>query len=790
MKKKTLVMLPILLLTATVLPFAAKTVVANASEKTDELIAPQTYEEYLPLTAPTDVAVSENYTAISDGNSIYIYDRQDGEYRKYAHGESGIPENTVTKLQFDEYGTLYFLDSSVSTNFYTLNVETGAETKIDLACGTFTVHGNDLYFTNAQEDLYTVSLGGESFTPVSLQYSGVSSLAFWNGELYFIRADYHLMKIDPKSNSAPDPSKAIFATFSSQIHHIAIGDGILACTSAAGELLTYALPQVHDSDLLFKSEKDGFSAVCAFGKHVYSIASNDAAILQYSTQTHAFTDFEISASSDSLHRLNGATETYLAGDKLFIADNGNERISVFNRKTETFETPIVATLSPSFLSADESTLLIANAEKAILYSLKAETYGEQIKQFSAFNGRLVGTANVYGTYYLISENNYAYALKGNAETGEWTLTETKKTSTRYPMALTADVYGNLYILSGCDVYRFTEAQFTSSSEAGEKVCENLPVATTKLAVDYNGTVYALASNAHAESALYRGDGTVFDFDDPLVYYEDKTATPRINSFAIGVEENETYLLCEGNYLMKSSALNLPTVKTIKVNGADEKIFENASAEFTVVKTSENALLVEFNLETLGGAEHFPYVALQRGSAQKTALKIGETDKYYLLAEYDQSAGAYRTYLALRSSCAPLEADDYRKEYSAEEQKTGYITSAITLYKFPYLTELLKSGELERGACVTILGEINELDHAYFHVALESENGEIKTGYIPQAFVTDFSGLPPTSETIEVGETENDDSVWRLAYLLLGFAVICILSDYLLLRKKKGGDDYE
>ncbi len=786
MNKKTLTLLPIFLLTATVLPFAAKTVEAKASAKTDELIAPQTYEEYLPLTAPTDVAVSENYTAIADGNYIYIYDRQDGEYRKYTHGEESVPENTVTKLQFDEYDTLYFLDSSVSTNFYTLNVETGAESKIDLACGTFTVHGSDLYFTNAQEDLYTASLGGASLAPKSLHYSGVSSLSFWNGELYFIRADYHLMKIDPKSQSAPDPSKAIFATFSSQINHIAIGDGVLACTSAAGELFTYALSQVRDSDMLFKSEKDSFSAVCAFGNHVYTIASNDATILQYSTETNAFTDFEISASSDSPHRFNGGVETYLAGDRLFIADNGNERVSVYNRKTQTFENAINATLPPSFLSADETTLLIANAEKVILYSLKEETYGEPIGQFSAFNGNLVGTASVYGTYYLISENNYAYALKPNAESGEWSLTETKKTSSRYPKALTADVYGNLYILSGTDVYRFPEAGFTSPNEAGEKVCENLPTTTTKLAVDYNGAVYALAS-----SAIYREDGTVFDFDDPLVYYDDENATPTINSFAIGVEENETYVLCEGNYLIKSTALSLPTVKTIKVNGVDEKIFENANAEFTVVKTSENALLVEFDLQALGGAEHFPYLSLERGSEERTALKIGETERYYLLAEYNQKAGAYKTYLALRSSCTPLNAGDYRTEYSTEEQKTGYITSAITLYKFPYLTELLKSGELERGAMVTVLGEINELDHTYYHVAFESENGEIKTGYIPQAFVNDFSGLPPKSETIEKGETESDlDSVGRLAYLLLGFAAICILTDYLLLRKKKGGDDYE
>ncbi len=787
MKKKTLVTLPILLLTATVLPFAANVVEAEASGKTEKLIAPQTYEEYLPLTAPTDVAVSENYTAIADGNFIYIYDRQDGEYRKYTHGEESAPENAVTKLQFDEYGTLYFLDSSVSTNFYTLNVETGSEQKIDLACGTFTVHGNDLYFTNAQKQLYYASIANSTVSQtVSLKWDKVSSLSYWNGELYFIFADYYLMKIDPKLSADPNPSKDTFAMFSSQINRIAIENGVLACTSAAGELFTYALSQVNDTDRLFQSEKEGFSGVCAFGNYVYTIATNDATVLQYSMETNAFTDFEISSSSDSHRRLNGATETYLAGDKLFIADNGNERVSVYNRKTESFETPINATLSPSFLCANENTLLLANAEKAVLYSLETETYGEPIGQFSTFNGNLMGAASVYGTYYLISENNYAYALQENAENGVWSVTETKKTSARSPKALTADVYGNLYILSGSDVYRFSETQFTLPNEAGEKVCENLPTATAKLAVDYNGEIYALANNA-----IYRGGGTIFDFNEQLVYYENAEAEPVLNSFAFGVEENETYILCEGNYLIQSTALSLPTVKTVKVNGADEAVFANAEAEFSVVKTSKNALLVEFDLQTLGGAEHFPYVGLERANEERTALKIGETEKYYLLAEYNQAAGAYKTYLALRASCAPLEAENYRTDYALEEQKTGYITSAITLYKFPYLTELLKSGELERGALVTVLGEIDELDHAYFHVAYKTESGEIKTGYIPQAFVNDFSGLPPESETIEKGETESDvDSVNRLAYLLLGFAAICILTDYLILRKKKGGDDYE
>ncbi len=795
MKKKTLATLSILLFTATVLPFVAKTLdvktveaqrlEAEASAQTDELLVPQTYEQYLPLTAPVDVAVSEHYTAIADKNCIYVYDRADNEYRTFSHGTNDAPESNVSKLQFDEYGTLYFLDSSVSTNFYTLNVETGAETKLDLACGTFTVHGSDLYFTNAQEDLYAVSLSEASFKPVSLQWSGVSSLSFWNGELYFIRADYYLMKIDPKSQTSPDATKATFATFSSQMKHIAIGDGILACTNASGNLFTYALSQAPNNETLFQSERNGFTALCAFGKSFYAVHEQTASIREYSTETNGFTDFEISASSDAPNRLSGATDVFMAGDKLFISDVGNARVSVFNRKTNGFETPVPCSFAPTFVSADATTLLIANAEKAVLYSLSSETYGEPIAQFSTFNGKLIGTASVYGTYYLASENNYAYALAQN-ENGEWNITETKKTSTRYPKALTSDVYGYLYILSGDKVYRFDEAQFCATSEIGEEICKDLPSATTKIAVDYGGKVYALASNA-----LYRQDGTIFDFDTPLVYYADETTTPALTSFAIGVEENETYLLCEGNYLIKSGVLSLPTVKTIAVNGADESVFANAPAEFTVVETAKGALLVEFDLQALQGKQHFPYLALHRKQAQATALKIGETETHFLLAEYDQASNAYRTYLALKSACTTLNADRYSTQYPREEQTTGYITSAITLYKFPYLNELLQSGTLARGTAITLLGEVRKLDHEYYHVLFTAENGETTTGYIPQAFVTEFNGLPLESEIIETGATESDfDSVWRLAYLLLGFVAICILTDYLILRKKKGEDDYE
>lgn len=782
MKKKTLALLPTLLLTATVIPFAAITVEANASEKTDELIAPQTYEEYLPLTAPTDVAVSENYTAIADGNLIYIYDRQEGEYRKYTHTHSLSSSNTqnhINELHFSDDGVLYFTDHAPIDNLFALDVETFTPTQLDIACSTFVLNGETIYFAGPTGALFHAPLDDcNAYVEMRLTPKN-PVLAFWDDELYFTSTDdiqQHLYKIAPHTENA---TFTRVADFSEALTYMCVANDVLTCTTSGGKFHTYTLPV--PSEETSHTEQGAFSALTVYGDYCYVIERN--VIRQYSFQTQSFASFEIGANSSAQNRLNGAKALTLIKDKLLIADNGNARISVYDRASATFQTPIETTRQALFLAADETSVLAADTAGITLYSLAAETYGMETCTFDSFTGNVIGVANVYGTYYIATDTAQNYALTMD---GEWKLSQPVQMHLSNPKSLTADVYGNLYVLTSSNIYKYAESDFVNPSVEGQKLNVDLPHGVQSIAVDYNGTVYALASDA-----IYRGDGTAFSFDEPLVYYEDESATPAIHSFAIGVEENETYLLCEGNYLIKSSALNLPTVKTIKVNGADEKIFENASAEFTVVQTSENALLVEFDLQTLGGAEHFPYVGLERGGSQKTALKIGETDKYYLLAEYDQSANAYRTYLALISSCTPLDADDYRTEYSVEEQKTGYITSAITLYKFPYLTELLKSGELERGATVTVLGEIEKLDHAYYHVSYQTENGEMKTGYIPQAFVTDFSGLPPKSETIEAGETESDlDSVWRLAYLLLGFAAICILTDYLLLKKKKGGDDYE
>ena len=199
------------------------------------------------------------------------------------------------------------------------------------------------------------------------------------------------------------------------------------------------------------------------------------------------------------------------------------------------------------------------------------------------------------------------------------------------------------------------------------------------------------------------------------------------------------------------------------------------------------VFIAFSLDTLDGTQHLPYLAYGRSNATRTALKLGETDGYYLIAVFDENANDYFTYAVKKQFCQTLDKDDYLVSYPTG--KTAWLTNGVNLYKFPYLTSLLTVTELSRGAQITLLGELNELDFDYYLIEVTTANGETAQGYIPKAYASLINAAPtPPTQTV-VGSAEGDtDAVMRLIYLALGFAVICILTDFLLLRKKDEEDE--
>ena len=163
-------------------------------------------------------------------------------------------------------------------------------------------------------------------------------------------------------------------------------------------------------------------------------------------------------------------------------------------------------------------------------------------------------------------------------------------------------------------YKYTEEQFFED-ETRDKVCEDFPTGASKLLVDYAGNLYALLNGE-----LQKIGGETYALNTSLVY--NPTAT--VQSFAFGIEDNITYVVYEQNYLAKTTLLDLPTVKNIAVDGADESVFAKESAVFEVMEVQPNTLVIRFDINTLSGAELFPYQSYERRKDAFVALKIGET----------------------------------------------------------------------------------------------------------------------------------------------------------------------
>ena len=779
MKKRTATILSLCslaaaaMLTATGL-CAQKTVAkadAPADASTESLLLPVSYEQYLSLNAPMDVAATDNHVAIADGDTIFLFDRAKGIWQAYTH--SGL----VTKLHFGSMDELYFLDGN-DNGIYTLRVaEPTSAQPTGLVCSTFSIRGDVLYYVNNSAGLTSIySAPLSNLTKKTALYSGrmySPALSFWNGEIYYVYGTEYLHKLHPETGVSTKVAELPAGVIS-----MTISEGTLLCTTEHGEFFAYALSDLSTSGdakacVAVAELKDNYSAVSANAKDVYLIRGD--AVQKYSLEEKALTSYEISAHSDSKHRFDGASDVYLADNRLFIADDNNDRISVYDTASNTFVAPISSDMDAPFISSYGETLLTANAEKAVLYSLTEKNYGKELASIPAekVSGNIVGAAAVYGSYYLVTDTNYCYTLSEGEEGYTWTETLRKA---HFAEMLTSDANGFLYILNDEAVYRYTEKSFLSPTEEGVKLCE-IPASTKKLAVDYSGNLYALVDDTVAVYTA-QADGkyalhSTTALEKSFVYGAPHTPL----SFTFGIEENATYILYEGDYVTISSEFSLPTVKSIPSEGIAEEIFSDNAASFSIVQTLPNSLLVQVDIEAANGSSspYLPYLGYYRSKTPITALKIGETTDYALLCYREDASSEYKTALVAKACQTEIEAT-YAITYETPQQ--GYLTNATNGYKYPCM-DLTQAGTFTKNEKVTLLGEIDTADCEYFAVA----HGE-KRVYIPKSHINLFDGTPPTPETVTVGNPENtNDDIWRLGYLVLGCAAICILVDVLILRKK-------
>lgn len=701
-----------------------------------ELFLPATHEQYLPLQTPSHAAFSEEYTAVADGSTLYLYDKAQNEYFSYEHKTGAdATATTLSELQFAPDGTLFFTDQSMW--LYSLDVQSRTATRQDISCSTFFIADDTIYYTatvTGTVTFYYVPLAtpADPYSTPIRQYSPAANprLAYENGTLYCVYNHDNLITFDTKEKTIVSESGRLGDRQIAGLQYIAAYNGALYYTvSGEGQ----------DENGLFRANQNAKGTLVRAADNLTTLAVHDGKLycvqgksikeIAVTKDDAKFTGYEIASASASSNRLADAVDSARAGNLLVTADKGNDRVSVYDLVAggfTSFPVPnvcLVATDGTTVAATDGVTITVYADGKTTPYPV-----GETL-------GNIKGIACLFSEVYFVTENNaYGIAGKGHVFYSGYGV----------PTGMAGDLYGKLYVsYHDGSVYAYNEEHFEKRG-IPEKRVFTLPEQHTNLRADFEGNLYCLAGDT-----LYKNGApfALFSPDQPLVY-RGKTVPL---SFALGFEDDIVYFNY-GDFMIASQegALAVPTLGKIALEGAKEQIFSTGNARELLVDVAENAVGINVDLQKIGQSEeYFPYAGYSRTAAMR-GVKIAQTAQYTLVLLSGDDG--YRALLLRGESVAIVEPDQY---YTAEEG-AFYLANAVNACYYPCMEQALAQTRLNRGTLVQIRAVVALPERQYALVSYQGEQGETLV-YVPLRYLTNVNpnGAAPeryTLGTLKAGET--------------------------------------
>jgi len=708
----------------------------TVSSDNSSLVLPADYSQYLNLTAPTACAVSAGYLAISDGSTIYIYDKIAKTYSEYLHEyNTDDALNNVAQVDFGDDGFLYFTDAS--TYLYKLNlVELFAE-RTGITCTTFACESSTVYFATIVNGRVTIA----SVPSEELDMTSVSSLYTLNtysapaiccdsvGNLYFTDGRY------------------LYDRSANAIKALPVNDAVTACKyingrfyicDSTGRFSVYN----YAADSVEKYYDGNYCNIDYYGGSLYTV--NSASVQEFDCDEQDFTDYRICSSSSAVGRLSGACDATLVGSKLIIAENGNARITIYDG-----EKGDVSVFSPDFIpayvAADSGDILVCGSGSFGIYDYSGKNLyisseldrGEEIR----------GATNVYGAYYVVTSGNTF--IKITETDGIYSEQKISKQLTGVGDSLSSDVYGNLIVkMTSGAVYTFSEDAFMSGSESGT-LKYTFPAEVHSFFADYRGDVFGASGSAVISDCGI----TVSVSSAGCVYQADETPIKIAASF----ESRGGYIIYK-NYAVYADNIGAPTLNDISTETSQTLVYRQSAADLKTVNIRKNAVEIFFDFSKYKSASTFPYTSHERLSEDSKAVVISETSSYYIVGAVSEKTHKYKTGIVLKNSCELLDSSSV--QYSPEEYSgVGFVTNDVPLYRYACFASEI--GSLEKGAEVVISYAIN-LGSGYNFCRIEySYNGAEYSGYIPLAYLIPSGETAETKATVSYAYIDVEDEYYTL-----------------------------
>lgn len=702
---------------------------AAAEESKSALFLPAAAEQYLPLESPVDMAMNDSYLVIADKDGLYIFDRAQDRYERYAH-TSG---RTISKVQFAPDGRLYFSDQDAHIYEYDFSAKT-AVLQNNVTCSTFVIDRDMIYMavvTSSGTTFYALPLTRGALSMDRAKALG-SPITSTSGPRMFVLEGVIYCAVNNFVHAYTyQPLDEVYSYTS----HLLAGNtpvSELSSVCVFENELYYTVNGSYDGDGIYRTRLDdsserlisgkGFAALSACEGRLFAVESGAVRELKKNDDgSLSETGYEISSSSASPGRLSGAEDTVRARDLLAIADRGNGRVVLYDLKEKTFSA--LPCGEADRLATDGELIAVSLNERILLYH-RGQT--EPYATFSA-SGPLTGLAVTNGVCYYTCGT-----FCGKAEAAaEETLRKTEL------IGLTCDLYGNLYAVDGAgQVTRYTETEFLDRASQGERIGNSpLPNDFRSLRADLEGNLYYLSGGA-----LYRNGTQISSLsDEGLLYHKDgQSCTAR--SFALGFEDGDLYVQY-GDHMIRTEA-GIEHLGALSAEGIPDALLAAPTGEelqFTDVPASVAAIEVDLTADMEGGYfEAVRYLRTQGGRG----VKLGETGRFALVALYEEYS--YRTLLFLKKDCK-----ETSPRYLVREPATRYLSSEVGMYRYPCVTEALELARLPRGTRINLLGEVRAEDGKGFSFGY-AELSDGSRGYVPLGYLSEYVPAPGDPESYTLG----------------------------------------
>ena len=705
---------------------AAQEVSAVLTTENSTLFLPESYEQYLALESPSDVALSRDYIAVADGSTLYLYERGTGAtYLSYE------ADATISKIQFSG-DKLYFTMRGTSNSFWYYDcIEHTAQRVGSLNCSTFLIVEDTLYtaviagsqMTLARRSLSDLEGDGE---PLGTLSTGTEPWLAWaNGMLYCIVSG--TVYYSDGNGKFEDRNGFDIADYEQRLGISSVcSDGTYLYFSSSAGFFRRGTGR-NDAYVLLSAESDlcGVSALTYQDGVYYCIRGSSVHEIAVSDTSAAFTDYEIAESSASINRLSEASDTARAGELLVTADTGNSRVNIYNFSTKEYTT-IACETAPTLVATDGAVIACAAGAQVYICDYSAGETAFTSAQLTGAN--IAGLAVLYGETYYIKSNGTRGVVGGEAV----------EMGSAIPTGLACDLYGTLYVsYTSGNARAFTEDEFISGAIGADTGIAVAPGATS-LKADFEGNLYYLVGGD-----LYC-DGTLFATVDGSDFVYTQSEKPV--SFALGFEDDAVYFNF-GEYMIVSDASTeseegplsgIPTLGEIAQSGARETTFSMHEGEGLLVNVAARSVGISTDISLFRASDsaYFPYGGYARLTEERQGLLLATTpdeDGGYALVLFPEADGSYSASLYKRSALTPVGTS----VISADA--TRWLSNDVSAYFVPCLEEALSERTLSRGTAVHVTGSFSAPDREYALIEYTDEaSGTSLRGWVPASYLSDIA----------------------------------------------------